>query len=170
MILPALHVRSPWAGLIASGTKSIETRHYPPPDYAIGEWVAIVQPRCRGNPKACVRCLAYISGFYKYSDKKQWEDDLTSHRVGSSDQDFGWQDGKPKYAWKLPMVASVDDTWYWKVIKGGQVWTKVQVGLRQFLETTGGYGTCSELQSLQITTHSPTTTKLAESCVGWLER
>jgi len=170
MILPALYVRAPWANLIASGTKSIETRHYPPPDYVIGEWVAIVQPRCRGNPKASVRCLAYFNGSYQYRDKEEWAKELTSHRVNDCDPDFGWQESKPKYAWKIHMVADVHDTWYWKVRNGGRVWTQVQVGFRQFLETTGGYGTCSELQSLQITTHSPTTTKLAESCVGWLER
>lgn len=164
MIMPALYVRSPWANLIASGTKAIETRHYKPPDHVIGEWVAIVQPRCRGNPKARVRCLAYISGFYKYRDKQHWADELTSHRVNSCDPDFGWKEDKPKYAWKLQMVADINDTWYWKIISGGRVWTTVQVGFRHFLETTGGYGTCSELQSSQKTMRSLIPTSLQESC------
>lgn len=137
MILPALYVRSQWARRIAEGSKSIETRGYRMPDKYLGEWVAIVQSN-RGE-KSKVVCLAYISGSFKYISEQEFRCDAAAHRIPKGHILYDWGTTPEKWGWKIAMVAGIGDPWFYKVWKGGRVWTQCSVGIDRFLEAVGGY-------------------------------
>ena len=137
MILPALYVRGQWASHIALGHKCIETRGYRIPDKYIGEWVAIVRSRRGEKPE--VACLAYLSGCFRYLSEQEFRNDNSSHLIHEGHLLYDWGTTSEKWGWKIPMVVGIGDPWFYKVWKGGRVWTQCSVGIDRFLEAVGGY-------------------------------
>jgi hypothetical protein len=96
-----INIQFPISSLILSGTKTIETRHYPLPKKYINEPLVVIEtPGLNGNFKA--RMVAFItfgeSFLYETADK--FYKDTKLHHV-TKESPWRWVSGKKKYGWPI---------------------------------------------------------------------
>jgi hypothetical protein len=87
-------IRSPWAGLIVSGSKSIETAAHGLPDRYRGRWLD-VQTEAReiiGRVK--------FSGSVRYTNRGEFDRDAAGHRVPASSP-YHYRNRARCYGWKV---------------------------------------------------------------------
>lgn len=106
LILPGLNIQAPWANLIVSGRKVIETRFYPMPAKWIGQPLVIIEtPGKSGTYKRRVAGFVCFARSWCYPDRASFAADHAKHLVDADDPIFGWQnDNKPKWAWPIQWV------------------------------------------------------------------
>ena len=98
--VPGLHVRYPYAKMLLTGEKSVETRGYSLPAHRINKTVALIETPGpdRTRPKARVVGTITFKAVKVYADKKAWAADTKNHRVLPSSSfgflPFGWVVGK----------------------------------------------------------------------------
>lgn len=105
--LPGLNIQAPWAQLLLTGAKTIETRTYPLPSKYAGKWMWIIETP--GNSKgSSAKVIGKIkfSGSKLYKTAREFYDDYDSHRVSKGDPNFHWQASKPKHGWIVEAVTS----------------------------------------------------------------
>lgn len=95
--MTGLNVREPFATLLASGLKTVETRRYKPPSHLIGQRIAIIQT---GVEASSIIGHAVLTDWQQYGSKQQWDDDRNNHLVAPG-SDFDWTDDSARYAWKM---------------------------------------------------------------------
>lgn len=99
-----LNVCWPWAELLVSGKKTIETRNYPLPLKHEGNPIAIIQTPGRNGKKQGIK-RASIVGFVvfekskKYESEDAWKADFKKHLVPPGDKDYTFKN--PKYGWVI---------------------------------------------------------------------
>ena len=92
-----INVQEPYATLLASGQKTIETRRYKPPAKLIGQRIAIIKTNAG---VAQIIGHARVDSFYQYKSKDQWTGDAGQHCVTPGSK-FDWNDDSPRFAWKI---------------------------------------------------------------------
>lgn len=119
MIVTGLNIREPYASLIATGQKRIETRTYRFPDRLIGEKLAIV---ATGVGHAKIIGSMVVVDCFPYRDEDHFRSEFKHHLVSRGSQ-FDWRDGRPKYGWVV-----TDQTLFREYIEAptatGMVWRK----------------------------------------------
>lgn len=121
-----LNIREPYATLIATGQKTIETRSYHIPEHLLNTEIAIV---ATGGAARVIGSMV-VSGCSKYTDENQFRLEFASHLVARGST-FDWSDEKPKYRWHI-----CDARFFSEQIdapsRTGMVWRKdCQVPLRK---------------------------------------
>src|SRR6185437_495894 len=111
-IIPGLNVQSPWAELIVSGRKTIETRHYPLPTKYLHVELAVIQTPGSANPgkKAQIVGTVVFSRCITYGSKQEWKADYRRHLVPENDKAFGYNSNKPKWGWVVKRVTTFPAT------------------------------------------------------------
>ena len=101
--LPGLNMQAPWAEMIVSGRKVIETRFYPMPAKWVGQPLAIIEtPGKSGKFKRRLAGFVCFAQSSCYPDKASFAADDAKHLVKVDDPVFGWKDeNKPKWAWPI---------------------------------------------------------------------
>lgn len=111
--IPGININWPWSQLILSGSKTIETRHYPLPLHYIGVPLAIIEtPGPKGKPQGIKTSIVGVVTFsrcFKYENQKHWKKDLGEHLVQSSDDDYRYIEGKDKYGWVVSSVIKFEN-------------------------------------------------------------
>jgi hypothetical protein len=104
--IPGITVQFPWADLILSGQKVIETRFYPLPPKWIGKPLAIIEtPGLRGSFKRRVAGIAVLGESFPYANRMAFDLDHKKHLVDSFDPIFGWKSNLgPKWGWPILWV------------------------------------------------------------------
>lgn len=107
--IPGINIQFPWAQLLVSGDKKIETRSYPLPKKFVGVELAVIEtPGKRGkkNGIANARIIGTItfSSSKLYKNKAVWLADYKLHLVDENDENFSFSSVKPKYGWLVAKV------------------------------------------------------------------
>lgn len=107
--IPGLNVQWPWSDLIASGTKTIETRGYPLPTKYLKRPVAIIATKGKGGgpSESCIVAVVLFSSHFKYRSKSEWLRDSERHLVKEDDQMFAFSPTKDKWGWEIERVCKV---------------------------------------------------------------
>jgi hypothetical protein len=106
VILPGINIQAPWAEVILSGQKVIETRFYPIPAKWVGQPLAVIETpgKARGF-KSRIAGFVLFEHSWCYANKAAFAQDRARHLVDPDDPLFGWrQDSKPKWAWPVRWV------------------------------------------------------------------
>ncbi len=102
---PGINVQTPWARLLLSGEKVIETRTYSIPEKYINRWMWLIEtPGRSGDFKARVIGMIKFSSSKKYENELEWKKDRDWHLVEQTDPLFRWDDSKQKYGWIVSEV------------------------------------------------------------------
>lgn len=123
--LPALNVTAPWARLLVSGVKTVETRGYPMPRWYVGRPIWIIETPRKGDPRPAriVGTLVFGKPF-RYETEQQFILDVARHRV-TTGSEFSW--GARRAVWGWPVVLRLG-TAKIKLVQGavsrGRVFTK----------------------------------------------
>lgn len=120
----ALELQAPWASLIASGAKKIETRSYVLPPEIVGQEVVLLETKASIDCKSAlpdqltgieaaergVRIAGKVifGPSFPYPDAQAWEADEARHRV-AKDSPYGWagaaaHNKTPIHAWPVVRV------------------------------------------------------------------
>ncbi len=104
--IPGINIQYPWADLIVSGRKTIETRFYPLPEKWIGRPLAIIEtPGKVGTFKRRVTGVVIFGESFKYPSLETFRRDYSLHLVSSDDPKFGWVNkARPKWGWPVIKV------------------------------------------------------------------
>jgi len=106
-ILPGLNVQQPWAKLILSGEKTIETRYYRLPDKHVGRPIALIEtPGANGKFRARIIGIIIFNSSFEYKSKSQFSADNRKHLVNADDKHLGWKKGRTKWGWPIARVVS----------------------------------------------------------------
>ena len=103
--MTGINVRDPFATLLASGRKQVETRRYKPPQHLVGNRVAIIQT---GLGSAMIVGYAHLDSYYQYESKDHWHADSDRHRVPPGNE-FDWVDDSPRFAWEMSNATMLDN-------------------------------------------------------------
>ncbi len=104
--IPGLNVQAPWAGLLAAGKKTVETRTYPLPKHYLGNEIAIVETP--GKARSFHRRIIAIAIFgdsFRYNNRTEFEQDYSRHLV-TRDSEFSWKSEKKKWGWPILSIRS----------------------------------------------------------------
>jgi hypothetical protein len=105
--VPGLHIQAPWAQLVVSGRKTVETRFYPLPKKYIGTEMAIIEtPGGAGNFKARIIGIVKFGESFRYESAEDFYRDSGRHLVQENSDSFHWASGKgkPKWGWPIESV------------------------------------------------------------------
>src|SRR5579859_6690538 len=105
-MIPGLNIQAPWAELIVSGAKTIETRSYPLPRKHENVVIAVIEtpgPK-RLVLKSRIVGLVVFSHSVRYATRTQWKEDKPRHLVDGNDDQFKYDSKKPKYGWVVKRV------------------------------------------------------------------
>ncbi len=110
LTLPALNIQAPWAELILSRKKAIETRRYPLPEMYRDREVFIIETP--GGQKKIKRRVVGIVKFetsFRYKNRQQFYQDLSKHQVGKASK-FAWKpgDGAERWGWVISSVRRIE--------------------------------------------------------------
>ena len=112
--IPGINIQWPWSEYLVSGKKTIETRTYPIPLKHIGVELAIIETpgpkgkKLAGIEKARIIGTIIFESSFQYKSRKDWEKDVKKHLVGSSADDFTWEDrGGEVWGWKVKKVTKL---------------------------------------------------------------
>ena len=94
----ALEVQQGWAEPLLDGVKTVDTRRYPLPDWAVGVPLLVLQSPPgtglgAGGWVAHAVGVVTFRGCALYPDEAAWRDDVDRHRVPADSPQFGWGDG-----------------------------------------------------------------------------
>ena len=108
----ALEVQQPWAQLILSGKKTVETRSYPFPPWLLGRPVDVLQSDegepgvsstpdivQAGDPRFLISGWFIVSSCFRYDSQREWEADSARHLVSPDSVAYGWNDDHDIYGW-----------------------------------------------------------------------
>jgi hypothetical protein len=99
-----LNIQCPWADLLMSGSKTVETRSYHLPLKYVGVPLALIEtPGKTGKFKSRIIGLITFNESFKYKSKDHWTYDYYRHMVNEKDI-YGWNDFKDKYGWVVGNV------------------------------------------------------------------
>ena len=106
--LPGINVQQPWARLLLSGEKTIETRTYPITDKYINQDMWLIEtPGKEGGFRARVIGRICFSGSKEYHTQQDFYNDSRSHLIDKSDLSYAWKEGKRKFGWIVKTVAPI---------------------------------------------------------------
>ena len=108
--LPGINIQAPWAELILSGEKQIETRTYCLPKKYIGKPLAIIEtPGSNANFKARIIGIAVFGESIQYDSRNSFIKDFDLHLVESTHLLFGWKATKEKWGWPVTVAYKLDE-------------------------------------------------------------
>ncbi len=96
----AINIREPFATLIVSGQKTVETRRYALPLHIRGERVAVVATNGRRGPAAVVVGTVVFDACEKYDDYEAWLAAADKHRV-SKHSLYKYEPTRPTFGWSI---------------------------------------------------------------------
>lgn len=127
--LPGLNIQQPWAALMLSGKKTVETRFYPIPDKYLDVPLAIIEtPGKTGNFKSRIVGAVIFSDCYQYKSEQDFRKDAKRHLISNGDQ-FDWTSDKRKWAWVIREVKALKNP-VPAPSKRGIIWTS-KIELKQ---------------------------------------
>ena len=95
-----INIQAPFAELLLSLEKCVETRTYPLPEKYEGEELALIEtPGKTGKFKARIIGTITFSHSFQYQDMQEWISDYNRHRV-EQESNFGWNEDKDTYGWE----------------------------------------------------------------------
>jgi hypothetical protein len=103
--IPGINIQWPWSELIASGSKTVETRSYDIPEMHRGQELALIEtPGPRGKREAGITAARIIGivrfkKTYRYKTESAWLSETGLHQVPAGDKIYGFKKEKPKWAW-----------------------------------------------------------------------
>ncbi len=107
MKVHGIAVQQPYAALIATGEKVIETRTYPAPDWAIGKPIALIETPGKSRAfKSRVIALIEIGPSWKYETRDAFYADVDKHKV-EPDSLYSFERSKEKWAWPITKVTAL---------------------------------------------------------------
>lgn len=106
--MKALSLWQPWASLIADGRKRIETRSWRPPEWLVGQWVAIHATKFVDRtacatfgyhpdnpvdiPRGKIVCCAFLDSWIRFNPENTEYISDEEKRYGDFEEGrFGWQ-------------------------------------------------------------------------------
>ena len=102
--IPGINIQWPISALILSGEKVVETRRYPLPKKYIGIPLALLEtPGKGGNFKTRITGVIKFKTPFKYTNKKEFYNDIRRHKVDEASP-WRWQDDGEKWGWPLEVV------------------------------------------------------------------
>lgn len=105
---PALNVQAPWAELLISGRKTVETRNYPMPTKYVGVPILIFQtPGRQKNVRRGAVGLAWFAESFCYPSIEAFDGDYNRHLVAKDSPDFAWNTNSHKMKWGWPINKAV---------------------------------------------------------------
>ena len=96
----AINIREPFATLIVSGQKTVETRRYALPLHIRGERVAVVATNGRRGPSAVIVGTVIFDACEKYDDYEAWLAAADKHRV-SNESLYKYEPARPTFGWSI---------------------------------------------------------------------
>lgn len=97
--LPALNIQAPWADLIVSGKKTIETRNYRLPEFYVGKPIFILETPGRNRmAKRRIVGTVVFSGSFEYKSRRAFYLDYSRHLVDESSP-FAWDLDSKRIKW-----------------------------------------------------------------------
>jgi len=105
--LPGINIQVPYAQLLLSGKKSIETRTYPIPKKYLGRDLFIIETYGKLKKPAMVVGVIRFESCFEYGSKKAFEADVAKHLV-ATESPFHWNNQRPKWAWIVGSVRTVE--------------------------------------------------------------
>lgn len=103
--LAGLNIQQPWAELILSGKKTIETRFYKIPEKHLGKEIALIEtPGPSGRFRARIVGTVIFSSAFRYESKSEFIADKKKHLVDENDTTLGWKRDRKKWGWKISRV------------------------------------------------------------------
>lgn len=101
---PAINIQQPFAGMILSGRKTVETRKYTLPGKYVGRNLFIVEtPGKSGGFRARIVGIVKFGPSFRYQSREHFRGDWRKHRV-APDSYFDWTDLNPKWGWPIVSV------------------------------------------------------------------
>ena len=108
--IPGINIQTPWARLLLSKKKQIETRTYPLPIKYLGQDLWLIEtPGRLGKFKARVIGVIRFSGYKHYKSKAEFYEDCDLHLIQPGNHDYAWRSGVMKYGWVVESVREVDE-------------------------------------------------------------
>src|SRR4051812_33618820 len=105
--LRGLTIQYPWADLILSGRKTIETRFYPLPSKYVGMEIAIIEtPGARGEFRSRLVGIVIFGPSFLYRDAQEFYADSARHLVRPDTLRFSWKHGQGKAKWGWPVLSA----------------------------------------------------------------
>ena len=105
--IPGLNVQSPWAEMIVSGRKTVETRFYPLPLHYVGESLAIIAtPGRKSKQRSHIVGIVIFDKSFLYADARAFYLDRHRHLITPETELFGWDSGCGKNKWGWPVIAA----------------------------------------------------------------
>lgn len=108
--LPGLNVQAPWAALLISGRKTVETRGYPLPSKYVGKPLALIEtPGPNGKFKARIVAIVVFGASQRYTSKIGFYRDRKKHLIEPGNRNYGWEykGNKSKWGWPVLSVRAV---------------------------------------------------------------
>lgn len=120
--LPGLNVQEPWASLLVSGRKVVETRTYACSIQYLNRPIGIVATQRASSPKSALVGIVRIVESFSFPDVCAFRADEGEHLVEEGSV-YDWKDGKPKWGWRIEVLAEVEPGSV-ELTRRGIVWTK----------------------------------------------
>lgn len=99
----ALNIQYPFAQLILSGLKTIETRTYPITENKLNIPILLLEtPGPKGKFKCRAVGIIMFTDCFKYKSKEEFQSDFNRHLV-EKDSLYDWVT-KPKYGWVVKVL------------------------------------------------------------------
>lgn len=95
--IPGINIQAPWAQLLLSGAKTVETRSYPIPSTIFDTEIAVIETGLKTG--SYIIGTIKFSKCFRYNCEKAWMKDYHRHLVPADSPKFAWNDKKPKWAW-----------------------------------------------------------------------
>lgn len=108
MKLKGISIQQPYAHLIVTGKKVIETRTYPIPERLVGKKLALIETSGASRKfKARVIGIVEFNTSWKYNTLAEFRKDEGKHLV-SEGSAFDYDSKKGKWAWPIKEVTALD--------------------------------------------------------------
>jgi hypothetical protein len=110
LVYPAINIQAPWAELLLSGKKTVETRFYPlPKKYQGVEMLILETPGKAGRFKKRIVGIIKFGEPFKYVSATEFYQDSKRHLVTEEDKAVAWRAGKgrPKWGWPVLSVTRI---------------------------------------------------------------
>lgn len=107
--LPGINIQTPWAELLVTGKKQIETRNYKLPERYSGKPLVVIETPGKSK-KFDARIIGIIifSGSKKYHNFDAWRSDYSLHLVSDNDPTYCFNSKKAKYGWIVSKAVFFD--------------------------------------------------------------
>jgi hypothetical protein len=102
-----LDCQKPWADLLVTGKKVIETRGYALPKFMVDKPVLIMETHRGSHFFDKFVGVVVFSGSSAYESEEAWRKDHSLHMVDPKSKAFGWRDDVLKFKWIVKSCARV---------------------------------------------------------------